>query len=102
LVLRLASLSTCESCYHHYPSLRPVLHLRRIFTTKLAGEAPGLGLSISREIIVKQQGGSIKVDTKPGEFVEIRIILPRATALLPNVRLSPKVDITRWPLLRRS
>ena len=48
------------------------------FTTKPAGEGTGLGLSISHDIIVKQHGGSIEVDTRPGEFTEIRIILPRA------------------------
>src|SRR5262245_44385465 len=48
------------------------------FTTKPAGEGTGLGLSISHDIIVKQHGGSIEVDTQPGEFTEIRIILPRS------------------------
>ena len=47
------------------------------FTTKPAGEGTGLGLSISHDIIVKQHSGSIEVDTKPGEFTEFRIILPR-------------------------
>jgi PAS domain S-box-containing protein len=55
------------------------------FTTKPAGEGTGLGLSISHDIIVKQHGGSIEVDTQPGEFTEIRIILPRA-AMLPTER----------------
>jgi signal transduction histidine kinase len=47
------------------------------FTTKPAGEGTGLGLSISYDIVVKQHAGSIEVDTQPGEFTEIRIILPR-------------------------
>jgi signal transduction histidine kinase len=47
------------------------------FTTKPTGEGTGLGLSISHDIIVKQHGGSIEVDTRPGEFTEIRVILPR-------------------------
>ena len=42
------------------------------FTTKPAGEGTGLGLSISHDIIVKQHGGSIEVETQPGEFTEIR------------------------------
>ena len=46
------------------------------FTTKPAGEGTGLGLSISHDIIVKQHGGSIEVDTRPGEFTEFRIVLP--------------------------
>jgi GAF domain-containing protein len=52
------------------------------FTTKPAGEGTGLGLSICHDIIVKQHGGSIEVDTQPGEFTEIRVILPRVSALL--------------------
>jgi two-component system, NtrC family, sensor kinase len=52
------------------------------FTTKPAGEGTGLGLSISHDIIVKQHGGSIEVDTQPGAFTEIRIILPRTGASL--------------------
>ena len=48
------------------------------FTTKPAGEGTGLGLSSSHDIIVKQHGGSIEVDTRPGEFTEFRIVLPRA------------------------
>jgi signal transduction histidine kinase/HAMP domain-containing protein len=50
------------------------------FTTKPAGEGTGLGLSISHDIIVKQHLGSIEVDTRPGEFTEFRIVLPRAAA----------------------
>ena len=52
------------------------------FTTKPAGEGTGLGLSISHDIIVKQHGGSIEVDTEPGAFTEFRIVLPRAGASL--------------------
>src|SRR4029434_9476212 len=54
------------------------------FTTKPTGEGTGLGLSLSHDIIVKQHAGSIEVDTQPGEFTEIRVILPRAAALLPE------------------
>jgi len=52
------------------------------FTTKPAGEGTGLGLSISHDIIVKQHGGSIEVDTNPGEYTEFRIVLPRAAAFI--------------------
>jgi len=54
------------------------------FTTKPPGEGTGLGLSISHDIVVKQHGGSIEVDTQPGEFTEIRLTLPRAAASLPE------------------
>jgi signal transduction histidine kinase len=50
------------------------------FTTKPAGEGTGLGLSISHDIIVKQHAGRIEVDTRPGEFTEFRVVLPRAAA----------------------
>jgi two-component system NtrC family sensor kinase len=56
------------------------------FTTKPAGEGTGLGLSMSHDIIVKQHGGTIEVETKPGEFTEFRIVLPR---------------ISRGPLVRQ-
>ena len=54
------------------------------FTTKPAGEGTGLGLSISHDIIVKQHGGSIEVDTELGKFTEIKIILPRVAVLPLN------------------
>jgi two-component system, NtrC family, sensor kinase len=52
------------------------------FTTKPTGQGTGLGLSISHDIIVKQHGGSIEVDSAPGEFTEIRITLLRAADLV--------------------
>ena len=52
------------------------------FTTKPTGEGTGLGLSISHDVIVKQHAGSIEVDTQPGEFTEIRIVLPRTPAFV--------------------
>jgi signal transduction histidine kinase len=50
------------------------------FTTKPAGEGTGLGLSMSHDIIVKQHGGKIDVDTEPGAFTEFIITLPRTAA----------------------
>jgi signal transduction histidine kinase len=50
------------------------------FTTKPAGEGTGLGLSMSHDIVVKQHGGKIDVDTEPGAFTEFVITLPRTAA----------------------
>jgi signal transduction histidine kinase len=50
------------------------------FTTKPAGEGTGLGLSMSHDIVVKQHGGTIDVDTEPGIFTEFIITLPRSAA----------------------
>ncbi len=51
------------------------------FTTKPAGEGTGLGLSMSHDIIVKQHGGTINVETEPGQFTEFRIVLPRTSSI---------------------
>ena len=47
------------------------------FTTKPAGEGTGLGLSMSHDIVVKQHGGRIHVDTELGAFTEFIVTLPR-------------------------
>jgi two-component system, NtrC family, sensor kinase len=50
------------------------------FTTKPAGEGTGLGLSMSHDIVVKQHGGRIEVETEPGSFTEFIVTLPRKLA----------------------
>ena len=50
------------------------------FTTKPPGEGTGLGLSLSHDIIAKQHGGAIDLQTRPGEFTEFTISLPRSAA----------------------
>jgi GAF domain-containing protein len=56
------------------------------FTTKPAGEGTGLGLSMSHDIIVKQHGGRIDVETEPGHFTEFRIVLPRISNFSNKIR----------------
>ncbi|PWT83231.1 MAG: hypothetical protein C5B58_06840, partial [Acidobacteria bacterium] len=51
------------------------------FTTKPAGEGTGLGLSMSHDIIAKQHGGTIRVNTEPGVFTEFIVTLPRTMSV---------------------
>jgi two-component system, NtrC family, sensor kinase len=51
------------------------------FTTKPTGEGTGLGLSISWDIVTQQHGGTIAVDSEPGEFTEFTIRLPRLRSM---------------------
>jgi signal transduction histidine kinase len=59
------------------PEIRDQL-FQPFFTTKPTGEGTGLGLSISWDIVTQQHGGSIAVDSEPGEFTEFTIRLPRS------------------------
>ena len=45
------------------------------FTTKDVGKGTGLGLDISRRIVVDRHGGEITIDSQPGETV-LRVRLP--------------------------
>jgi two-component system, NtrC family, sensor kinase len=58
------------------PEVREMM-FNPFFTTKPTGEGTGLGLSMTHDIIVKQHGGRIDVDTEPGVFTEFIITLPR-------------------------
>jgi two-component system NtrC family sensor kinase len=60
-----------------------------LFTTKPAGEGTGLGLSMSHDIIVKQHGGTIDVETAPGQFTELKIRLPPRSSFPDNSRGQP-------------
>ena len=59
------------------PEIRDKL-FQPFVTTKPTGEGTGLGLSIAYDIVTQQHGGTIAVDSAPGEFTEFTIRLPRA------------------------
>ena len=46
------------------------------FTTKPTGEGTGLGLSLSYDIITKGHGGTLAVESEPGQGTEFLITLP--------------------------
>ena len=65
------------------PEIRNKL-FQPFFTTKPTGEGTGLGLSISWDIVTQQHGGTIEVDSCPGEFTEFTVRLPRSFVAAPN------------------
>ena len=47
------------------------------FTTKAPGKGMGLGLSLSHNIIVQANGGTLTFETEEGRFTEFVVTLPR-------------------------
>jgi signal transduction histidine kinase len=45
------------------------------FTTKEVGKGTGLGLDIARRIVVDRHGGTISIESRPGDTV-VRVRLP--------------------------
>ena len=57
------------------PEIRDKL-FQPFVTTKPTAEGTGLGLSIAWDIVTQQHGGTITVDSMPGDFTKFRIRLP--------------------------
>ena len=60
------------------PRSRPTLAARAFeafYTTKDAGKGTGLGLDIAQRIVVERHGGTITIDSQPGETV-LRVRIP--------------------------
>ena len=60
---------------HGFPEAVQTHAFEPFFTTKDVGEGTGLGLDISRRIVVDRHGGEITIDSRPGETV-LRVRLP--------------------------
>jgi two-component system NtrC family sensor kinase len=46
------------------------------FTTKPTGEGTGLGLSLSHDIIAQGHGGTLTVESQPGQGTTFSVALP--------------------------
>ena len=77
LLLPLVLLHNCQALPSHLKFyLINDKIIQPFFTTKPTGEGTGLGLSLTYDMVVKGNGGTIEVITKEGEYTEFIIKLP--------------------------
>jgi len=64
------------------PGMAPAIRekvFEPFFTTKPAGEGTGLGLSMSYDIVTQGHGGTLTVESEPGEGARFTLVLPAST-----------------------
>jgi signal transduction histidine kinase len=76
-----ALISICDNGAGISPQVKEKIY-QPFFTTKPAGEGTGLGLSISYDIVTREHGGSLQVDSVDGDYTEFRVQLPLEPAEL--------------------
>jgi signal transduction histidine kinase len=62
------------------------------FTTKEVGKGMGLGLTITRQVI-KQHGGTLEVDSTPGQGTTFTIRLPLASELVDDLKTQSALEL---------
>ena len=81
------------------PGIPPQIRSRifdPFFTTKGPGFGSGLGLHISRNIVVLKHKGQIDVDLQPGKTT-FRVVLPVQKRRLPLMTTGPTVHTFSFP-----
>ena len=69
----------CGTTGAAFPGKSWIRSFNPFFTTKPTNEGTGLGLALSNDI-VREHGGTIKVETEAGSFTEMLIELPLKSA----------------------
>ncbi len=71
------------------------------FSTKEVGAGMGLGLAISQRL-VSSMGGSIKVESAPGQGTTFSVLLPKQAQVEPRIAPPPPTAPKAMPVARRA
>jgi len=65
----------------------------QFFTTKEIGRGTGLGLAIARQVVMERHGGSIAVQSEPGQGTTFVVRLPIAPEPAPTPQPAPETEL---------